>query len=821
MTTSTPPTPAVPAVRVSLLTSAATNEAHAVELTAQSLLDLLCPLDGYTYATGDDGTCQVRPRKDGPCWSPVTWSPDSDDPEEAGDDAPGCRRAVNARAVSCLVYDLDWDHTPERYAPLEVRLRALGWRYGLHETFTAGRARLVLPLASPLSPRDYPAAWEAGARALGLDGPNGADPTGRDLARVSYLPACPPSDLPGGRACEQGGERWLDPRDLAGSAPASPAAPPPSRPVPAREENRSEGGSTIPKNFVPVDLDSIRRQLSRVHGELRKPLLELADFTLHLRKGERENQLHRLTSAFVSAVEEARGPRGWEVTESLFRPTIERMEDVEREGVGHFVERVHSSWVRATEYAERVEAHNAVLKKTMGDLLSGKLTGDPKKFPEKFDEADDTSGAERGAPWQLELLCSVKEDGTPGKVRPLSSNIDLILTHDPAFRGFIRYNELYRRMEVSGGALAGYEGSYDVALMQWLERSSYRIEVTKSDCGSTLLHHSRKFPYNPVLEYLKGLQWDGTQRIHRVLLERCGAIGNNNYLKSISRKFFISAVARALEPGCQVDTVLVLQGAQGLKKTSFVQCLSRGWYTTSTGRVEDKDMRIQTTESWLVEMSELASLRKSTLESLRGFITERVDRIRIPYATYHEGFPRRCVFVGTTNAAQPLTDEEGNRRWWVVTCDAIDLKGLERDRDQLWAEAVWCYQQHVKEREAGVSEEQMDYRWWLSPEEQRVSNEENEMFTVENTVLLDLQMWQRAKYNANEVLPPMTLTDIARKVLRVSTENLHRDTSLLPRLSKALQVLSWRRIIRQRNGGRYYVYQMPSKEEFEQTVVDA
>lgn len=789
-----------PTLRVSLLTSAATHEAHTVEMSASELLDTLAPHQGFTCdadAQAEGVTCHVRARKDGPCWSPVTWSPDPEPDEETGWEGP-VRLARNALGVSCLVYDLDWDETPEKYAPLQARLTALGWRYGIHETFTAGRSRLVVPLTRAVEPSHYAATWEAGRVALGdLD----ADPTGRDLARVSYLPACPPG---GERACEQGGSVWLDPARLGGGRTAAPV------------EKSKPATQTFPENFEPpepltLNVEAIRTQVSRISGDLRAPLLALVDFRLHLKKGSRENELHRLASAFTSFVAEARGPRGWETTEAFFRPAVERMEEVSDKGVGYYVERVHSSWARACEYAERVDAHKAVSRSMMEKLRAGGLTGGGAEADAEPDLID-------GQPWQDSLIYNLNPDGSLRNVRNVSSNIDLILTHDPAFKGRIRYNELYRRMEVSGGALAGHDGSYDVALMQWLERSTFRIEARKEMCGSTLLHHSRKFPYNPVSEYLTSRKWDGTKRIHRVFLDYCGAIGNDAYLQSISRKFFISAAARALEPGCKVDTVPVLQGRQGAKKTSFVECIAKGWYTTSTGKVEDKDMRVQTTESWLVELSELASMRKSSIESLRGFITQRNDRIRIPYATYHEEFPRRCVFIGTTNAAQPLTDEEGNRRWWVVTCDVIDLKALERDRDQLWAEAVWCYRQHVQEREAGVPEEQMQFRWWLTPEEQRISDEENEMFTVENTVLLDLQMWQRARYEANEMTPPMTLTDIARKVLRVSTENLHRDTSLLPRLSKALQVLGWRRIVRQRNGGRFYVYQMQSKEEFEQTV---
>ena len=777
---------APPSVTISLLDTAKTNQAATVELSADELLNMLAPVEGYA---AHHDAIDYRTEKMGPCWSPITWAEDE-------------RSAADAESVSALSIDLDWDEAPERYDGLFEALDRLGWRYGVHETFTAGRSRLVLPFASPFTEREgltedsYARLVDAAKAALGGIA---IDEKARDLARVSFLPSCPPGET---RDCMQGGTVWLDWRELLKTQANVSREKPKSNPAPIPENSSPEQ--------KPIDIAAIRSEVSRISGgTYRKRLMELLSFTLHLKKGERENELHRLVNAFVSMTEAG---KDWYVTETLFRAAVERMEDVEDEGVEFYVDKVHSSWLRALEHRERKDAIFVASRKFFDEKKAGVRETQPVPSVDKEDDFDPD--------WEELLQVSRDEEGDVESYRGNSSNIDIILRYHHDFRGHIHYNELLRRMEISGGALAGFEGSYDVALMQWLERSAYRISVKQSVCGATLLHHSRRFRYNPVADYLNGLEWDGTQRLHSVLADYCNAVGNNKYLEVVSRKFFIACAARALEPGCKVDTVLVLQGTQGIKKTMFVETLARGFYTTSTGSVADKDMRVQTTESWLVELGEMATLSKQSIETLRGFLTQRADRIRIPYATYHEEFPRRCAFIGTTNAAQPLVDEEGNRRWWVVTCEGVDVARLEADVDQLWAEATHYFRKFQEERDAGVPEAQQQYRWWLTSEEQEISNEENEMFVVENTVLLDIQAWMRKQEGEKKSTPPMPLNDIARKVLRISNEQLHRDSSLLPRIGRALTVLGWKRKQRSFGTGRGYVYEMPT-EPVDEVIDDA
>jgi predicted P-loop ATPase len=200
-----------------------------------------------------------------------------------------------------------------------------------------------------------------------------------------------------------------------------------------------------------------------------------------------------------------------------------------------------------------------------------------------------------------------------------------------------------------------------------------------------------------VREYLDGLHWDGQDRSSSFLGGYLGAttlaLGDHAgaFLAMLGRRWLVSAIARIYRPGCQVDTTLILEGGQGIGKTSALRALAGKpeWYSGSRLNIGDKDARMVLGTRWIVEMQELASMRRADIESLRAFLTETTDTYRAPYARRVETFPRCGVFVGTTNElTEYLTDPAGNRRFWPVRCTEIDLEGLERDRDQLWAQAV-------------------------------------------------------------------------------------------------------------------------------------
>ena len=172
-----------------------------------------------------------------------------------------------------------------------------------------------------------------------------------------------------------------------------------------------------------------------------------------------------------------------------------------------------------------------------------------------------------------------------------------------------------------------------------------------------------------------------------------GADTDPEYLDAVGTAFLVSAVARIYEPGCQADHMLVFSGGQGIGKTRATQILGWPWTTDSVPDLHSKDSAIHLQGVWLVEMAELAALRKSEIESTKAFISRRVDRFRPPYGKRTVEIPRQCVFVGTTNEATYLKDPTGNRRFWPVQIANVDFATLEKGRDKLWAEAVELYRQ--------------------------------------------------------------------------------------------------------------------------------
>jgi putative DNA primase/helicase len=150
----------------------------------------------------------------------------------------------------------------------------------------------------------------------------------------------------------------------------------------------------------------------------------------------------------------------------------------------------------------------------------------------------------------------------------------------------------------------------------------------------------------------------------------------------------IAAVARIFRPGCQSDHTLLLEGNQGIGKSSALRVLAGDdYFTDHMSDLGSKDSRVELSGKWIVEMAELDTVRRAALERVKAYLTARFDNFRPPYGRNMESLPRSCVFAATTNDHAALNDETGNRRFWPVRCNRVDVNGLKRDRDQLWAEA--------------------------------------------------------------------------------------------------------------------------------------
>ena len=256
------------------------------------------------------------------------------------------------------------------------------------------------------------------------------------------------------------------------------------------------------------------------------------------------------------------------------------------------------------------------------------------------------------------------------------------------------FDELAQRPVFRSDALpwsadVGRELNEDVirVLRHWI-MEAFCWEPSKenvTEAAMTLAFESR---FNPVCQYLDSLTWDGEARLD-LLLPRYLGTQDGEYERAVGRKLLLAAARRAREPGCKFDLVPILEGSQGSGKTSALRILGGAWHSDAElGSVEKKDAPIVLQGVWIMELGELSAMNKSGVDHLKAFVSRTDDRFRPPFERLAKTFPRRCVFVGTTNSCAYLRDLTGNRRFLPVRTGKIDLAALRLNRDQLWAEAV-------------------------------------------------------------------------------------------------------------------------------------
>ncbi|MCU7845340.1 MAG: virulence-associated E family protein [Candidatus Thiodiazotropha sp. (ex Monitilora ramsayi)] len=194
-----------------------------------------------------------------------------------------------------------------------------------------------------------------------------------------------------------------------------------------------------------------------------------------------------------------------------------------------------------------------------------------------------------------------------------------------------------------------------------------------------------------ISNYLTNLQWDGKSRIDSWLTIALGAEEKSVNTSDIGRKFLIGCVARALNPGCKFDNILLLEGEQGTGKSAAIQILFGHWFTSATSDFKTNEWVKQIIDYWCCELCELETITLDEQLKLKSFLSRQSDMYRPAFSRFPREEKRLTVFVATTNQVEFLADKHGNRRFWPVRCSQADLQWLQANRDQLWAEAHHLY----------------------------------------------------------------------------------------------------------------------------------
>lgn len=309
--------------------------------------------------------------------------------------------------------------------------------------------------------------------------------------------------------------------------------------------------------------------------------------------------------------------------------------------------------------------------------------------------ASDEFAADGDTDWQ-----SVLELDKQGRVKDTLTNIANIVRFDPNLRAIV-YNEFKCMVDVVGEVpwkqvKPGW-GDADVACAKVYFERVYGIWSPTKFRDALLAVISAERVYHPIKEYFETLAWDGEERIDRLLVDYLGA-EDNAYTRAVTRKTLCAAVARVYEPGVKFDSILVLNGPQGIGKSTLFARLGREWYSDS---LTISDMRDKTAAEklqgyWILELGELAGIKKVDVETVKSFITRTDDKFRQSYGVTVESHPRNNVIVGSTNAESGfLRDITGNRRFWPVLVTGKGKRNVwditPEVVDQLWAEAIEKY----------------------------------------------------------------------------------------------------------------------------------
>jgi predicted P-loop ATPase len=373
--------------------------------------------------------------------------------------------------------------------------------------------------------------------------------------------------------------------------------------------------------------------------------------------------------------------------------------------------------------------------------------------------------------WTAHLDCTAR-----GPI-PNLSNAVAVLHIDPAWvPARLWYDEFLDQILFANSPTHELTDEDVSAFTAYLQKTVGMRSVSESVSASAVRYVAHQRVRHVVREWLVSLVWDGIPRIALAFEDHwgvtCDASQPCEYVRAASQNFLIGLVARIFQPGCQLDTMVVFEGAQGIKKTSALRVLAGDWYGSASESVQRKDFFECLRGKWLVEVGELDAFTRAEITRVKIVISTPVDRYRPSYGRYARDYPRQCAFAGTTNRDDWGNDETGLRRFWPLQCGVINLDTLVASREQLFAEAVYQFHQHAT--------------WWEMPAsavEVQSDRQHFDNWTEVVTTWADLEVLKGAGF--------VTIADIGSAALKLPIAQLDKAAQM--RIARILRLSGWER----------------------------
>lgn len=356
-----------------------------------------------------------------------------------------------------------------------------------------------------------------------------------------------------------------------------------------------------------------------------------------------------------------------------------------------------------------------------------------------------------GTPHERWALLQLHLDGK-GLPIPNAFNARQIIARDQQWRGRFWFDEFHQRIRTDIGGSGPRDlkdaDEYGVAMQIQgeLQIGRMTIEAVRMAIATVADQDRRSEPR----EWIRSLHWDGGTRLGLLMSRGFGA-DDNDYTMRVGENLIKSCVMRIEHPGCKVDAMPVLEGPQGIGKTRAIEILAAPWYGSLHSSFGTKDALLEMQRKLILEVAELEAMPKREFETVKAFLSRRIDTFRPPYGRHPVDVPRRCVFLGSTNETCYLRDATGGRRFLPIRCGQIDLKWIEAERDQLFAEAAHRLKQDESWWEVPIDEAQreQDARFagdpWIDPLDRYLTLRESTTMAGVLTEALKIEVGRQSK----------------------------------------------------------------------------